>query len=304
MSIGEVHTRSRITLHVLSAFTDGEAGGNPAGVVLDAENLTKAQMQAVATEAALSETAFVTPLPDGAFRLDFFTPNRRIADCGHATVAAFALLHDLGRLGPGETAKEIVDGRRKIFVAPDGAIFMEMRAPRYRKPEDWGGISLDEVLAALKLDPDMLDQRSAPILADAGGPFVTIAVRDPEDLEAIVPNQAAILDISERLDLTGIYAYALDPAPERAATTRMFAPRYGIPEESATGMAAGALGAVLHDIVGRIGPDFLIEQGRHMPQPSPSLLDVRLALTGARVTGITTGGRAVLRSARCIELQS
>ena len=304
MPSDESLTRSCVTLHVLSAFTDGDTGGNPAGVVLDAAALTEAQMQAIAAQAGLSETAFVAPLADGDFRLDFFTPTRRIADCGHATVAAFALLHDLGRVGVGDTAKKVVDGRRRVTVSPDGAIFMEMRAPRYQAAGDWVGVDLGEVLAALGIGREMLDPRVDPVIADAGGPFLTLALRHQRDLAAIAPDQGAILSISERLNLTGIYAYVLDPAPGRVATTRMCAPRFGRPEERATGLAAGALGAVLHDMCGRPGPVVLIEQGRHMSPPSPSLLDVRLALKDGRVSAITTGGRAVLRSARCIELPS
>lgn len=302
MSLNEPKTQVCVTLHILSAFTDGHIGGNPAGVVLDAGDLDEAQMQAIATQAGLSETAFVSAVADGGFRLDFFTPNRRIADCGHATVAAFALLHQLGRVGVGETFKELADGRRKILIAPDGAIFMAMGAPRYLHSQAWSGVTVEQLLAALGLAREQLDPRVEPVLADAGGPFITVPVRTQDDLAALQPDQAAILRISDQLALTGLYVYALDPAPDRVATARMFAPRYGIPEESATGMAAGALGAVLYDFAGRAGPDFLIEQGRHMTPASPSRLRVQLDLTEGRISGITTGGRGLLRAARCISL--
>ena len=49
MALDETDTRSCVTLHVLSAFADGTDGGNPAGVVLDAEHLSETQMQAIAT---------------------------------------------------------------------------------------------------------------------------------------------------------------------------------------------------------------------------------------------------------------
>lgn len=304
MPADEVDTRESVTLHVLSAFTDGNEGGNPAAVVLDAEGLTEAQMQAVATEAALSETAFISASSKGGFKLDFFTPKMRIADCGHATVAAFALMHSSGRLGAGETTKEIADGLRRVTVAPDGSIFMEQRKPRYVAAADWSGADLDAVLSAFGLRPAQLDPRLDPVLADAGGAFVMIALESERDLAALRPDQAELTRISEALDLIGFYAFVLDPGPGRAATARMFAPRYGIPEESATGMAAGALGGVLHDFAGRRGPTFLIEQGRHMSPPSPSLLEVHVSLANDRVASITTGGRGVLRSARCISIRS
>ena len=299
MQTDEISTRDEVTLNILSAFTDGGDGGNSAAVVLDADGLTEAQMQAIATEAGLSETAFVSAA-NGGFRLDFFTPTRRIADCGHATVAAFALLHSTGSIGFGETAKQIVDGRRKVTVTEDGSIFMEQREPRYRKPSSREGVGVGDLLTAFGISARQLDARVEPVIADAGGAFAMLALNEEDDLAALKPDQPQLVRISDALGLTGFYVFVLDPGRGRAATARMFAPGYGIPEESATGMAAGALGALLRDILHRRDPVFLIEQGRHMDPPSPSLLEVRASSGDGRATTITTGGRGVLRSARCV----
>ncbi|MFC9120465.1 PhzF family phenazine biosynthesis isomerase [Streptomyces sp. NPDC057067] len=77
-------------LYQIDAFSPAPFQGNPAGVVLSAEGLTEAQMQAVARELNNSETAFVLP-PEGAdhdVRVRFFTPTTEVPTCGHATVAA------------------------------------------------------------------------------------------------------------------------------------------------------------------------------------------------------------------------
>ncbi|SON56726.1 Phenazine biosynthesis protein PhzF like [Hartmannibacter diazotrophicus] len=299
MPTHELETIPEVTLHVVAAFTRGEDGGNLAGVVLDADGLAETHMQAIAADAGYSETVFVSRLTAAGARLDFFTPTRRIADCGHATVAAFWLLRETGRIRPGKTSKEIQDGVRRIVVT-DNEIFMAQREPRYRFQAEWTGVRLTDVLAALGLTPSQLDATFEPLIADAGGPFIMIALRGEADLAGVVPDQAALLAISETLDLTGFYLFAADPASGAGdVTTRMFAPRYGIPEESATGMAAGALGAVLHDIAGRPGPEFRIEQGRHMRPASPSLLKVRLGLSGdGHARDVMTGGAAALRAAR------
>ena len=90
-----------IQVGVVNAFVVDGQGGNPAGVVLDADDLSETDMQAVAARVGLSETAFVSRSDIAGFKLDFFTPNRRIAHCGHATIATFSHLAAQGRVTDG-----------------------------------------------------------------------------------------------------------------------------------------------------------------------------------------------------------
>ena len=80
-----------LTVKIVDAFVSGGTGGNGAGVVLDADSLTDLEMQRIAAAVGLSATAFVSASDTEAFKLDFFTPNSRIAHCGHATVATFRI---------------------------------------------------------------------------------------------------------------------------------------------------------------------------------------------------------------------
>jgi len=267
-------------------------GGNPAGVVLDADALTDADMLAVAGKIGLSETAFVSKSETEGFKLDFFTPNRRIAHCGHATIATFSYLAELGRVRDGVTSKETVDGPRKIIIK-DGAAYMEQLAPKYEQSSDWAdrGVSEADVLASLGIDESDLDERLRPVLVNTGNSFVIVAVRDGDVLKQIVPDQAKIEDISNKLDLIGYYVFTTDPGATRAdATTRMFAPRYAIDEESATGMAAGPLACALHDLLEVGKSRLVIEQGHFMTPASPSVITVDLNLENGRITGLMAGG--------------
>src|ERR1700747_3775635 len=97
------------------AFSSSEGGGNPAGVVLDADRLSHGQMQVIAAQAGFSETAFVSKSDSAGFRLDFFTPTKKIPDCGHATVAAFSVIQER-HPELTETSKEIETGIRKILI--------------------------------------------------------------------------------------------------------------------------------------------------------------------------------------------
>ena len=287
--------RSTVTARTVNAFIieDG-TGGNPAGVVLDADDLQDADMLRVAASIGLSETAFVSRSATEGARLDFFTPTRRIAHCGHATIAAFALLRSLGRIGEGMTSKETVDGPRRILVS-GSMVFMEQLAPAYRLASDWAdaGVGMSDVLDAVGLDPGRLDPRVAPQVVDTGNRFLVIGVRHGDDLARLRPDAVRVERISEALDLIGCYLFTTDRgATDADATARMFAPRFGIAEESATGMAAGPLACLLHDALGMRGPRFVIEQGRYMVPASRSRITVDLALKAGRIGSLMAGGEA------------
>ncbi|MCB0334808.1 MAG: PhzF family phenazine biosynthesis protein, partial [Bdellovibrionales bacterium] len=81
-----------IEVFVVSAFGMNESGGNPAGIVLDAQGLSDSQMLQIAAEVGLSETAFLSPSDSCDFRLRFFTPVSEVGLCGHATIATYSLL--------------------------------------------------------------------------------------------------------------------------------------------------------------------------------------------------------------------
>lgn len=280
-----------VDVKIVNAFTRNGTGGNPAGVVLDADALGDVEMQAIAAETGLSETAFVSRSATEGFKLDFFTPTRRIAHCGHATIGTFSVLAALGRVGEGRTSKETVDGPRAIEIV-DGAAFMEQLAPRYSSDIDWAGqaVRADQILRSLGLDAADLIEGGDPVVVDTGNRFMLVGLDSVATLRELTPDQAAIERVSEHLDLIGYYVFAQTGEKGMAATTRMFAPRYGIPEEAATGMAAGPLGCLLHDRFGLEQERILIEQGAHMEPPSPSLLDVRLTLEDGKIAGLMVGG--------------
>ncbi|MDU8913959.1 PhzF family phenazine biosynthesis protein [Aestuariicoccus sp. MJ-SS9] len=285
-------TKSRqITVRIVNGFVKDGEGGNPAGVVLDADDLSADDMQQIARKVGMSETAFVSSSDQAGFRFDFFTPNRRIAHCGHATIAAFSYLAQIGRVGEGETSKMTVDGPRKIIIRGMES-FMEQLAPKYAEPEGWAalGVTLADVLASVGLSEDDLIDSVAPKLVNTGNSFIVLPVRDADILARVAPDQEAIEAISEKLDLIGYYLFATG-GEGTDATTRMFAPRYAIPEEAATGMAAGPLACFLHDAMGIRQSHFDIAQGDFMTPPSPSRISVDLERDAdGAIRGLLAGG--------------
>lgn len=281
-----------VSAEIVNAFVDGDEGGNPAGVVLEAEGLDTSQKLAIAARLGLSETAFVSPSSVATFKLEFFTPTRQIAHCGHATIATFCYLRQRSRVGDGEASKETIDGTRRILLDGDTA-FMEQTGPWYKPVEDRSA-----ALAALRLTTEDLLPGFDPLIANTGNSFLLVPLRDAAAVGRAEPTFAAVTAISDALDLIGNYVFSPETVvPGRDAGARMFAPRYGIREESATGMAAGPLACFLYDRM-KVAKDHMqVEQGRLMSPASPSVIQVRLSLSNGRIASLMAGGRAkVMRS--------
>jgi PhzF family phenazine biosynthesis protein len=224
----------KVSVEIVNAFIDGDAGGNPAGVVLDANNLSHEQKLKAAQKIGLSETAFISESQVATIRLEFFTPERQIAHCGHATIATFSRMSELGLVKDGRMSKETIDGKREIIV--DGSMaYMEQSRPIYSDV-----LSIEEVLVSLNLSS--LESLESISIVNTGNSFLLVPLQNAASVAAIKPDRTLIRQISEQYDLIGYYVFSNETAlPERHAGARMFAPRYGIDEESATGMAAGPL---------------------------------------------------------------
>ncbi len=289
----------KIEVPIVNAFVDEKVGGNPAGVVLDAEQYSQDQKRRIAATVGLSETAFVSPSSTADFKLEFFTPTRQIAHCGHATIAAFSYLRQTGALPNDHTSKETIDGRREILMEGDAA-YMEQLAPRYTE------LSQEEQLRAmdsLGLKASDLLEDAQPCVVNTGNSFLVIALRSSDVVTSISPTMKLVAAISEEYDLIGYYVFSPQAVKEgRDAGARMFAPRYGIDEEAATGMAAGPLACYLHDKLGSEKGEYLIEQGRLMSPPSPSVIAVRLETEHGAISRLMAGGKAAVSEVRAVEI--
>lgn len=290
----------KIEIPVVSAFVDGEAGGNPAGVVLNAEQSSAEQKQKIAAAVGLSETAFVSPSKSADIKLEFFTPTQQIAHCGHATIATFSFLKQNGLLVRDRSSKETIDGLRSVNMESDSA-YMEQRAPRF---ETLGEDDLQATLQSLGLAADDLIEGAVPMLVNTGNSFIVIGIRDSKTIKGLKPDFDLIEKLSESLDLIGFYVFSLDGVGDgRDAGTRMFAPRYGILEESATGMAAGPLACYLREQLGMQKHEFTIEQGRWMATPSPSVINVRLTIGNDNgIENLFAGGRGSIKEVVHLDL--
>lgn len=293
-----MNKRKLITVQIINAFTENNEGGNPAGVVLNNEDLSKKNKLQIAKKVGLSDTAFVSLSQIADFKLEFFTPTKQIAHCGHATVATFSYLKQLGRLTKNESSKETIDGTRKIKLIGELA-FMEQTAPIYTEVKDKEKL----ILKSIGLEKSQLIKNAPIKLVNTGNSFIIIPVKSSKELASIKPNYHLISKISEELDLIGYYIFTNDTENEKTdVTSRMFGPRFGILEESGTGMAAGPLACYLFDILKIKKSRFKIQQGKFMEVPSQSLIIVDLNIEGDKIKSLMAGGKGILKDQITIEI--
>ncbi|MFZ6746464.1 PhzF family phenazine biosynthesis protein [Undibacterium sp. JH2W] len=294
-----------IEVHIVHAFTRQNEGGNPAGVVLNADIYTSKQKLQIARAVGLSETAFVSNSDCATYKLEFFTPNRQIAHCGHATVATFSLLRELGKVSEGLCSKQTIDGNRDILIKGELA-FMQQSAPRYQdiSADDTDNPNLyTRILQSMGLSEHDLLRDRLPTIVNTGNAFLAIPIIGRECLANIQPDHEEIGNISEELDLIGFYPFTLDVQDSsHAASTRMFAPRYGIGEEAATGTAAGPLACLLYTQYNIPGPTLQIEQGVLMEPASPSLIKVELEIQQGQIPSLMVGGRARVEKTMAVRI--
>ena len=172
-----------VTVQILNAFAENGTGGNPAGVVLNADDLSDKNKLEIAKKVGLSETAFVSKSNTEDFKLDFFTPNKQIAHCGHATVATFSYLRQIGTLQNNSSSKETIDGKRKIEIIGDLA-FMEQLAPKYVNVSQKESV----ILKSLGLKKTDLIPNAPIQLVNTGNSFILVPVKSNEILKNIIPD--------------------------------------------------------------------------------------------------------------------
>ena len=291
-SNNEMCKTKKIEVYILNAFVDNNDGGNPAGVVLNADDLSDSEKLQIASKVGLSETAFVSKSKIADFKLDFFTPTKQIAHCGHATIAAFSYLKQLGIIDKKDTSKETTEGIRRIKIEGDKA-YMEQTEPSYIEVQH----QESDILKSLSIEKSDLHFKTPILLTNTGNSFVIVPVKNIKTLQNLEPNFELISEVSNVLDLIGYYVFTTEgDASESDAQSRMFAPRYGIEEESGTGMAAGPLASYMYDVLRIKKTKFVISQGRYMSIPSPSLIEVELLLENEKVIGLMAGGKGILKS--------
>lgn len=230
---------------LVDAFTTEPLAGNAAGVVPDAGGLTDEQMQAVARELSVSETAFLRPSDEADRAVRYFTPTTEVDLCGHATIASHARLFERGDIEAGIHTLETNVGVLDVEVTERGRAWMTQDDPTIREVEE----SYERVGEALGCDPNAMRDVGAELplaYASTGLPFLVVPVNFLEQLGGVDPDPDAVAALAADHDAAGVYAFTFDTLDADATVHgRCFVPGVGIPEDPVTGTASGACGSYL-----------------------------------------------------------
>jgi len=271
-------------VYQIDSFTKEKFKGNPAGVVLNADGLSEAEMQQIARELNNSETAFLFSPDnnecDGVIR--YFTPQKEVPICGHATIAAMYAKALAGNL---DTC--VLKIKTNVGILPfeivktDNDYQVIMTQGKFELSKEMDSESSQIMLAALGLEKQDLDERCPIQIASTGHSKVMIGIKSRKKLNGLEPDFNALSQLSKQINCNGYFVFTLDSdLPEILSYGRMFAPAIGINEDPVTGNANGPLGGYLvqNNIVDYFGDvfDFNGIQGEKINRPGTINVKVQI----------------------------
>jgi len=270
---------------LVNSFTANGKGGNPAGVVLNADKLSDAQKLKIAQAVGYSETAFVSSDDEVDFEVSFFTTTNEVDFCGHATLATFSIMYQMGILTAGNYVQRTKAGILPVVIDSDGQVTMDLQLPVKS-----ASFSYQDIAPIMGLDSAILASTELPIEVVSTGLADLIIPIPAGQLDLIKPNDLAIADFCQKHDIVGFHAFELCALGSPfTASCRNFAPLFGISEESATGSASGALACYLAEHL-PLGNKYIFEQGRAMN--CASVITASVGFQDAKIASVKVGGVA------------
>lgn len=282
---------------IVDAFTTRRFAGNPCGVVSRAEGLDDAQMQAIARELNLSETAFVFPSQRASFRVRFFTPAKEIPLAGHPTIATMHTLVEEGRIdlsgGPRRVLQELNIGVLPVDIALDGA--RNVRVTMTQAPPEFGR-RLDRSMFAQALGirvADMLQEVPVQVVS-TGTPQAMVPVRSLDVLRRLKVDFQHLSDLEQIGHFFSSHVFTLETLePGRRAHARHFLASAGVLEDPVTGSATGGMAAYLWKYGLVREKQYAVEQGHLIGRPGVVDVEVDPDASGEEPAAIRIAGTAV-----------
>jgi PhzF family phenazine biosynthesis protein len=290
----------RFRFKKIDAFTGARSPGNPAGCVLldGMGDITDGEMLAIARELKgfVSEVAYVFPEGDGFF-LRYFSSEREVEFCGHATIAAMFDAFHFGALqGRAETAIRVGNSRLTVQNGQEG-VFIAAPEPNFHRM----GIHVDEVLRPLGINGADLDGRFGVSLVRCGLLALLVPLRRAGILTDVSPDIEDLAGFCEKHGVDIVVLFTDDRIlPGSHYRTRVFAPKFGYLEDPATGSGNAALGCWLIKEGHWDGSTLTIEQGKSYR--APNIVTLKSSKEGGRVA-VWFGGCATVRIDGWYQLQ-
>lgn len=255
---------------ILNSFISKGGGGNKAAVVFDDLGMSERQMQEVAKKNNFSETAFIDIRNSGAnkFVIRYFTPTDEVDICGHAALASFHVLKELGYLKATTVYHLTKAGELKVLIEKD-LILIEMK-----KPELVMELSKESVMEIVNIsEAEIIPNNNGIIeVVTTGLSDIILEVTGIEALKNMNVIKDKMIDLCKEYNLVGMHVVSRETIePDSDYCCRNFAPAVGIDEESATGTSnASWFYYLIRNSSNSINYDktYKVEQGYFMYSPS------------------------------------
>ncbi|HET6161304.1 MAG TPA: PhzF family phenazine biosynthesis protein [Dongiaceae bacterium] len=282
---------------IVDVFAEAPLQGNPAAIVFDADALDGVQMQAIAREFNLSETAFILKPQEAAHtaQVRIFAPMLEVPFAGHPNIgAAFALASDRPLRSDDLTFEEEAGlVRLQLDRVGERVIGASLTAPQTISTQEAPDVAA--VAAALGLqESEIITTTHPPIVASVGLDFMFVEISDLAGLAKARAHLPAFDIIRDRHDIWAVHLYVKWPADDGARIqARNLSPYDGIGEDPATGSATASLTALLAQLDHRPDCDFHLEARQGVEMGRPSLLRGYAEMRRGKVAPPRISGRCV-----------
>ena len=308
------------TFFIVDVFAEQKYAGNQLAVFPDGSAFTSAEMQLIARETNFSETTFILPGPaeSGGFDVRIFSLTEELPFAGHPTLGtAYIIQREIIKekvpqvtlnLPVGPIPVDITYSAAGAVSEPSGPdepgepggpsepggpdepteLFMLQNQPAFGETIAPAGPA-----AVLNIDPSEIDPRYPVQAVSTGLPFIIIPLRRLNTLKNIKVNIERFMAFVADREAKSLHVFCPETYREdNDLNVRMFDHYHGLPEDPATGSAAGCLAAYLvkHRYFGRPAVDLRIEQGCEIGRPS--LILIRARESGERME-VKVGGRVI-----------
>ena len=290
----------QIKYFTVDVFTSQRFGGNQLAVVPDASEVPEDLLQKIAREFNFSETTFVYPPdnPSNDCKVRIFTPGLEVPMAGHPTIGTVYILLSQNLILPKNQGifmiEEKVGDIRVDFIKDKAgyhSITMSQPMPQF------GPVEKDYKLVAgiLTIDPDEIDRRYPIQSVSCGNNFLFIPLKNLTVIHKASIRNELLKAARMQLDSTELFIFTAETVFQASDFhCRMFAPLFGVPEDPATGSAAGPFGCYLVRNGMSDGTQIIIEQGFEISRPS--ILKVHIEGKKEDITGVKVSGDVVLVS--------
>lgn len=269
-----------IKVYHYDAFSKKPNKGNPAGVVLNGDDLTETEMQDVAFKVGFNETAFPIASDRADLRIRYFSPKQEMELCGHATMATIYALKTNGWLeNKTELTIETNAGVLPIRITKNEQkeihITMKQALPQFKKFEG----SRYDLAKAIGIEEVDFDDELPIMYGSTGAWTLLIPIKSLDIFNKMEPNNKVFSSILNEIPNASVHPFCLESYYEEADMHgRHFSSTFsGTIEDPVTGTASGVMGAYFAKYIKKecdMPINLIVEQGQEMNKDGQVIVNV------------------------------